>query len=118
MEIAPHRAPQGQGTIRTQYHLPPTSPASASALSVWLLAKDLPLRTASRKLAPRYVGPYLVERILNPMAVRLTLPPSLNIHPVFHVSQLKPVSVSALSPPVSAPPPPRPSRMVTLIWNK
>ena len=50
---------------------------------VWLRAKDLPC------------------------AVRLRLPPSLRVHPNFHVSQVKPVSTSPLSPTVLPPPPPR-----------
>jgi len=77
---------------------------------VWLLARDLPLQTSqtsTRKLNPRFVGPYSVDRVISPVAVRLHLPPALKVHPVFHVSQLKPVSTSVLSPPVPAPPPPR-----------
>ncbi|XP_056152770.1 H-2 class II histocompatibility antigen, E-S beta chain-like [Lampris incognitus] len=35
----------------------------------WLLAKDLPIPTTSRKLAARYVGPYTVERIIKPTAL-------------------------------------------------
>ena len=52
----------------------------------------------SRKLAPRYVGPYTISQVIKPSALRLTLPPSLKIHPVFHVSQVKLVA----SCPVSA----------------
>ena len=73
-------------------------PAYRPGQRVWLLAKDLPLPTLSRKLAPRYVGPYTIERVVNPSALRLQLPPSLKVHPVFHVSQVKPVAASALSP--------------------
>ena len=71
---------------------------------VWLLAKDLPLPTVSHKLAPRYVGPYTVLKIINPSALRLQLPSSLKVHPVFHVSQVKPVADSDLSPLAPAPP--------------
>lgn len=83
---------------------------------VWLLAKDLPIPTCSHKLGPCYVGTYIVERIINPTAVRLSLPSSLQFHPVFHVSKLKSVAVSALSPPVTAPPPPRVPQDGDPVW--
>lgn len=43
------------------------------------------------------------------MAYQLALPRSLRVSPVFHVSLLKPVLTSPLSPPI---PPPPPSRIV------
>ncbi|XP_073341819.1 uncharacterized protein [Pagrus major] len=83
------------------------APDYAPGQRVWLCTRDIPLNVPSKKLAPRFIGPYEIETIVNPSAVRLKLPSALRIHPTFHVSQLKPVSSSDLCPPAVAPPPPR-----------
>uniref|UniRef100_A0AAQ5Y7J2 Integrase catalytic domain-containing protein n=1 Tax=Amphiprion ocellaris TaxID=80972 RepID=A0AAQ5Y7J2_AMPOC len=83
------------------------APVYSAGQRVWLRAKDLPLRVEAKKLAPRFVGPFEVEAIINPCAVRLKLPRSMRVHPTFHVSQLKPVRESPLVSPVPTPPPPR-----------
>ena len=88
-----------------KHRLPP--PQYAPGQKVWLRAKDLPLKGVPPKLSPRFIGPFERETIINLCAVRLRLPPSLRVHPTFHVSQVKPVSTSPLSPPVPPPPPPR-----------
>ena len=59
---------------------------------VWLSTKDLPLKIESQKLAPRYIVPFPVVKIINLCAVHLKLPYSLKVHPTLHVSLLKPVS--------------------------
>jgi hypothetical protein len=42
------------------------------------------------KLAPHYIGPFLILEKLGAMAYKLEWPPSLaGVHDVFHVSQLK-----------------------------
>ncbi|XP_020218726.1 uncharacterized protein LOC109801957 [Cajanus cajan] len=44
----------------------------------------------SRKLTPRFIGPYQILKRISEVAYQIALPPSLsNLHNVFHVSQLR-----------------------------
>ena len=59
---------------------------------VWLNARNITTRRPSRKLDHRRLGPFEVvadARLRTPYAVRLALPDSMKVHPVFHVSLLE-----------------------------
>src|SRR5579862_8578850 len=48
----------------------------------------------TRKLTPRFTGPYTITQVVSETAYRLDLPSAMKIHPVFHVSLLKPYKSS------------------------
>ncbi|KAK9395697.1 hypothetical protein NXF25_019058 [Crotalus adamanteus] len=63
---------------------------------VYLSTKYLKLRRPCKKLGPKYMGPFRIERVINPVTVRLELPHSLGkVYPVFHSGLLKPVMKSS-----------------------
>jgi len=44
----------------------------------------------SRKLSPKFLGPYQISRRIGPVTYEIALPPPLaKLHPMFHVSQLR-----------------------------
>lgn len=47
------------------------------------------MRGRMGKLNPRYIGPYVIKRVLSPLNVELDLPSTMRIRPIFHVSKLK-----------------------------
>ncbi|CAJ0958187.1 unnamed protein product [Ranitomeya imitator] len=56
---------------------------------VWLSSCYVPMKVSSPKFKPRFIGPYKISEVLNPVSFRLTLPASFAIHNVFHRSLLR-----------------------------
>jgi len=57
---------------------------------VMLDGRNIKTRRLSKKLDHKKHGPFQIEKIVSPLAIRLTLPWRWKIHNVFHVSLLKP----------------------------
>jgi hypothetical protein len=57
----------------------------------------------SRKLLPKWIGPFEVVQVVGPVAYKLKMNPGWRVHPVFHVSLLEPYRESGR---VQPPPPP------------
>ncbi|KAI2648707.1 Transposon Tf2-6 polyprotein [Labeo rohita] len=66
------------------------NPAYEPGQWAWLSTRDLRLRLPSKKLSPRYVGPFRIIRQVTPVSFQLELPAEYRISPTFHVSLLKP----------------------------
>ncbi|CAJ0927859.1 unnamed protein product [Ranitomeya imitator] len=71
---------------------------------VWLSSRNLRLKIPSKKLGPKFVGPFIVVQIVNSAAVRLDIHSSWKINSVFHVSLLKKVDTPDKVAMSSAPP--------------
>ena len=57
---------------------------------MWLLRRNFSTTRPSSKLDVRRLGPFAIIGSVGSSAYRLELPPSMHIHPVFHVSLLEP----------------------------
>ena len=57
---------------------------------VWLEGRNLRTNQPTAKLAARRHGPFPVEQVLSPVTYKLSLPPTWNIHLVFHTDLLTP----------------------------
>jgi len=61
---------------------------------VMLNRHNIKTRRPSKKLDHKNHGPFQIEKIVSPLAVRLTLSRKWKIHNVFHVSLLEPYRTS------------------------
>ena len=92
-----NEATKGNGTIPSQYHV---------GDQVWLKGRNLKFPHQATKLNPKRYGPFRVIKEISPVAYQLQLPPSWNIHPMFHASLLSPYSETPLHGPNFSRPPP------------
>jgi hypothetical protein len=69
---------------------------------VMLNGRNIQTRRPAKKMDHKNHGPFLVEKIVSPHAIRLALPRNWRIHNVFHVSLLEPYRGSALREPPDA----------------
>jgi RNase H-like domain found in reverse transcriptase/Integrase zinc binding domain/Chromo (CHRromatin Organisation MOdifier) domain len=84
----------------------PLSSKYSQGQRVWLEGKNLPVSHGTPKLSPKRYGPFVITKLVSPVASKLDLPVSWNIHPVFHNSLLTPyVETDAHGPNFSRPPP-------------
>jgi len=56
--------------------------------------RNIKTRRPSKKLDHQSHGPFQIEKIISPLAVRLTQPRKSKIHNIFHVSLLEPYRTS------------------------
>ena len=66
------------------------APSLQPSDKVWLLRRHVASTRPSAKLDVRRLGPFPVIGSVGSSAFRLELPPSIRIHPVFHVALLEP----------------------------
>ena len=97
---------QGDRVKKTADRKRRPAPTYQPGQRVWLSARDLHLKVPSKKLAPRFVGPFSIIKLIGPAAVRLRLPRSLRVHPTLHVSLVKPAKESPMVPAATPPPSP------------
>jgi hypothetical protein len=74
--------------------------------SVWLDARNIKTLRPQKKLDWKNLGPFRIRKVVSPYAYELELPPVMRIHPVFHVSLLKPAVQDPLPSQRPEPPPP------------
>lgn len=67
--------------------LPPTF---EQGQMVMLNAKNIKTKRPAKKLDKKMLGPFKIQKVISPNAVRLTLPSTWRIHNSFHVSLIEP----------------------------
>ena len=64
---------------------------------VLLNNRNLRIKRPSRKLSHKMKGPFVIQKLVGPHAVKLKLPKTMKCHDVFHVSLLEPYHENQLT---------------------
>jgi len=81
---------EAQKALQKRIKLVNPSCSFVSGGKVWLDACNLHIRTPSRKLSNRRIGPYTVQAQLSPVTYWLQLPEAMKINDVSHIDLLTP----------------------------
>jgi len=93
---------QTEQTNKTRHSDPVLNPDD----KVWLRRKHIRTTRPSNKLDPKQIGPYTILKKVGSRVYKLDLPATVKIHPVFHISLLKPTASTEPIPGHHQPPPP------------
>ena len=97
---------EAQGRMKTQADKHCTeAPNYKVGDKVWLSTTNLHLTRTSKKLSERWVGPYVITKLVGNNAVELKLPRSMKIHPVVNISRVKPYKERLPGQPLQKPGP-------------
>ena len=103
-KAALERAAQDMARYYDQHRAP--APAYAVGDKVWLSSKNITTDRPTTKFADKWLGPYRITSVVSRLAVKLQLPKSMRIHPVFNVVSLRPYEADPLPNRQPVPPPP------------
>ena len=105
LALAKKRQEETANRLRRDVEFEPGDKVLLSAANLMLESQAT---QPSKKLQPRFIGPYMITKKVSPVAYQLDLPPTLRIHPTFHVSRLKgyeePSNVPFREGPIDPPP--------------
>ena len=105
LALAKKRQEETANRLRRDVEFEPGDKVLLSAANLMLESQAT---QPSKKLQPRFIGPYTITKKVSPVAYQLDLPPTLRIHPTFHVSCLKgyeePSNVPFREGPIEPPP--------------
>jgi hypothetical protein len=103
-EIAYAQAAHAEQANKTRY----PDPVLELGDRVWLRWKHVKTTRPSGKLDYKLIGPYTILERVGSRAYTLDLPPSIQLHPVFHISLLEPAEPDSEPIPGHIQPPPPP----------